>query len=287
MKEILKLYAQGEAFSKKKFDLRKLELVISNYRQIIDQILPLSIGQKQITDKLKREIKYEVEVKNGSLDVILELVWEHKEELLSLFAVDGGVTLSFIISKLLEASLDLRRKFTTLLEKGIKAKFIFNRTTINDYSVHYDLSKSNIELNNPIILLAAQNSKAPLDRMIDGIDGKQIENIDITTKDSKSKLTVKDRRITGQQTQELTSELEIFGRLDMVAFTTHRGNVETAGKKYPVTWDERIRKKIQKFADIKDVVFKVRPVIDHRKFKEDPVGFHIIDCWDPQGRFDF
>lgn len=287
MEEWLHLNAEGDAFTKSRFDLRKLELVISNYRQTIDQVLPLALGQKQITDKLKREIKYEVEIKNGSLDILLEFIWEHKEELISLFAVDGGVTLSYIISKLIEATIDLRRKFTKALEKGFNPKIIINKNIHNDYSVRTNIKNSNIEINNPIILLSAQNSKAPIDRLIEGIDGKQIEKIDIESKESSVNLSKKDLMIVGKQTQEINSDVELFGRLDMVAFTSHRGNIETGGRKYPVTWDEKIRKKIQKYADVKNIVFKVRPIIDHRRFKEDPIAFHILDCWDPQVKLDF
>lgn len=287
MEESLRLFAEGEAFTKTKFDLRKLEVVISNYRQIIDQILPLTLGQKHITDRIKREIKYEVEIKNGSLDVLLEFVWEHKEELMSLFGVDGGASLSYVILKLMKSTIDLRRKFTKILEKGINVKIIINRNVHNDYSTKINNDNSKIEINNPLILLAAQNSKPPLDRLIVGIDGKQIDKINIETEETEVKLTHKDLRITGKQTQELNSDVELFGRLDMVAFSSHRGNIETGGRKYPVTWNEKLRRKIQQFADVKNIVFKVRPIIDHRRFKEEPIAFHIIDCWDPQGRLEF
>jgi hypothetical protein len=48
MSDYVRLYVQGEAFSKKSYDLRKLELIISNYRQVIDQILPIPLGQKTL-----------------------------------------------------------------------------------------------------------------------------------------------------------------------------------------------------------------------------------------------
>ncbi len=289
MSDYVRLYVQGEAFSKKSYDLRKLELIISNYRQVIDQILPIPYGQKTLTDKLKREIKYDVELNNGSLEVILKFLYEHKEELLTLFAVDGGVTLSLLISKLIESALDLRRIFTKLLEKGFSPTIIINKNTYNynDYSIHNDFSNSKIEINNPATLLAAQNSKPPIDRLIEGIDNKSIEDIEIKADDSKSLLTTKDKSITGKQKQELSSHVELFGRLDMVAFTSHRGLIETGGKKYPVTWDEKIRNKIKKFADRHNIVFKVRPIIDRRRFKEDPIAFHIVDCWDSQGKLEF
>lgn len=289
MSDYVRLYVQGEAFSKKSYDLRKLELIISNYRQIIDQILPIPYGQKTLTDKLKREIKYEVELNNGSLEVILKFLYEHKEELLMLFAADGGISLPFLISKLIESALDLRRIFAKLLEKGFSPTIVINKNTYNhnDYSIHNDFTNSKIEINNPATLLAAQNSKPPVDRLIEGIDNKSIEDIEIKSDDSKSLLTIKDGNITGKQKQELSSHVELFGRLDMIAFSSHRGSIETGGKKYPVTWDEKLRKKIQTLADHHNIVFKVRPIIDRRRFKEDPIAFHIIDCWDPQGKLEF
>ncbi|MGD8306325.1 MAG: hypothetical protein PVF17_06695 [Ignavibacteria bacterium] len=287
MSDWLKLYAEGSAFEKRKYDLRKLELIISNYRQMIDQILPITLGQKTLTEKIKREIKYETEIRNGSLELYLQFVLEHKEELLSLFAMDGGVTISFFISKLLKSALELRRKFTTMIEKGLKVKIIINRNIYNDYTVKADFTQARIEVNNPTVLLAAQDSKLPLDRLIGGIDGKKIDMININSKETKTKLRKNDHRITGKQKQELSSDVELIGRLDMVAFTSHRGTIETAGRKYPVKWDEKIRTKIRRYADKPGIVFKVRPVIDQRRFKEDPISFHVLDCWMLQGKLDF
>lgn len=76
-----------------------------------------------------------------------------------------------------------------------------------------------------------------------------------------------------------------MGRLDMVAFTAHRGSIISDGEKFSVTWDEQIRQKMQKLADIEGVVFKVRPVVDHKRLDNETIGFHVLDCGDPQQSF--
>ena len=76
------LYAQGDAFEKGVFDLRSLELIVTNFRLIVDHLLPLAIGQKTLTDRIKNEVKYNVAVNNGSLEVILNFILQNPELLL-------------------------------------------------------------------------------------------------------------------------------------------------------------------------------------------------------------
>ena len=51
---------------------------------------------------------------------------------------------------------------------------------------------------------------------------------------------------------------------------------------FPVTWDEMIRSKMQKLADIEGVIFTVQPVIDHSRLNRDAIGFHVLECSNPQ-----
>lgn len=84
------LKAQGEAFGYGKYDLRSLDLIVSNYRLIIDHALPLVVGQKTLTDRIKNEVKYEVEVRDGSLEVLLNFILEH-HKLLAVLSANGGL----------------------------------------------------------------------------------------------------------------------------------------------------------------------------------------------------
>jgi hypothetical protein len=68
----------------------------------------------------------------------------------------------------------------------------------------------------------------------------------------------------------------------MVAFTSHKGSIISNDERFSVTWDENIRQKMQKIADIEGVLFKVRPIVDHKRLDTNAIGFHVLDCGDPQ-----
>ncbi len=277
------LFAQGEAFDGGKYDLRSLELIVSNYRLIIDHTLPLVIGQKTLTDRIRNEVKYEVEVRDGSLEVILNFILEHPE-LLAVLSADGGYVLAETISKIVKGAIDLRRALTKILENGLRPTIHIDQSVNIDNSVTHNIQTGDIHLTNPQFIIAADMTKAPFDRLIRGIDGSYVSDINLIHKNSATRLTVSDHHITGAQKEELANQVEVVGRLDMAAFTSHRGHIITGNKRYPVTWDEEIRPKIRKFVDMEGIVFRVRPVVDHRQFRDEPIGFHVIDCWEPQGK---
>ncbi len=99
------------------------------------------------------------------------------------------------------------------------------------------------------------------------------------------RLTTDDKSIIGQHKEELPTTLNIVGRLDMVAFSSHRGSIISNNERFGVTWDDQIRSKMQKIADVEGVIFKVRPVVDHKRLDSMAIGFHVLDCSDPQGKF--
>lgn len=278
------LHADGNAFHDGKFDLRSLELIVYNYRLIIDNSLPIVIGQKTLTDRIKNEIKYEVEVRDGSLEVLLNFVLENPE-ILSVLATDGGYTFSQAISKLINGAINLRRALTKVLEVGLSPNIKIDQSTKTDNSVNLNIKTGDIKITNPQFIFAADNTKAAVDRLINGIDGIDISKVDMKHSDISTNLTTSDHDITGTSKEELTTNIEVLGRLDTVAFTSHRGHIITGNKRYPVTWDESIRSKIRKFVDVEGIIYRVRPIIDHRKFKDEPIGFHVTDCWQPQASF--
>lgn len=280
------LYAQGDAFEEGVFDLRSLELVVSNYRMIVDQLLPLAIGQKTLTDRLKNDVKYKVEVNEGSLEVILNFILQNPG-FLAAAAPDGGYQLASAISKMIDGVVKLRRALTSILENGQKPTVHIDQSLHIDNSVTYNIQTGDIKLDNPQFIIGADATKSSLDRLINGIDGNDVSSIDLSHQDLKTSLTPDDRKITGTQKEELATQIEVHGRLDMAAITSHKAHIITGNSRYPVTWDESLRSKIRQYFDTDGIVFRVRPVVDHRQFKDDPVGFHVLDCWEPQSELRF
>ena len=294
------LFAQGEAFDERVFDFRSLELVLTNYRLIIDNLLPLAVGQKTLTDRLKNDVKYEVGLKNGSLEVVLNFILENPELFVAAAATatDGGHQLASLIAKMIKGVVELRRALTAVLENGMKPtihidqSFHQDNSMREDNSVHednhvtYNIKTGDIDLLNPILIIGADLTKPAVDRLINGIDGTKISGVNLSHKNIVTSLTIPDRDITGTQKEELGTQIEVIGRLDMAAITSHKAHIVTGNSRYPVTWDESLRPKIRQFFDLEGIGFKVRPIVDHRQFKDEPVGFHVLDCWSPQARLD-
>ena len=117
------------------------------------------------------------------------------------------------------------------------------------------------------------------------VDGEVIESLSINSGNRKTIISPDDKRITGSLKEELAQNIEIIGRLDMVAFSAHKGNLLTGNGRHPVTWDEDIRNEIRNHADIEDMVFTVKPVIDNKRIGDEPIGFHILRVRNPQSDF--
>lgn len=137
-------------------------------------------------------------------------------------------------------------------------------------------------INDPKILWAAQATRNPINEILTNVDGNNVEFIEMNSHANEIRLTTEDRGIIGQHKEELPTTLTIVGRLDMVAFTSHKGSIISNDERFSVTWDEQIRTKMQKIADVEGVMFKVRPVIDHKRLDSSAIGFHVLDCSDPQ-----
>ena len=177
-----------------------------------------------------------------------------------------------------------RRIRTQRNGNGLRPTIHIEQSTKVDNSGTHNIETGDIYLTNPQFIIASDTTKAPFDRLIRGIDGSYITDINLAHKDFATRLSVNDNDITGTQKEELASYIEVMGRLDMAAFTSHRGKIITGTKRYLVVRDEEIRSKIRKFVDIEGIVFRVRPIVDHRRCREELVGFHIIDCWEPQAK---
>lgn len=286
MDQDIRIYAKGLAFADGIYDLRTLESVISNYRKVLDRLVSVQLGKRQVTKDLRAQLGYQVQINPGSIELLVKFLLEHKE-VIAVFAADGGYTLSEIIVKLLRDAVDLRKKAAEVLKKGltvnIKITNSFNiGSNINSGNVSFDRTSGSILINDPKILWAAQVTRSPVNEILANVDGKNVEYIDMNSPSNQLRLTTDDRDIIGQHKEELPTTLTIVGRLDMVAFSSHRGSIISDGERFSVTWDEQIRSKMQRIADVEGVLFKVRPLVDHKRLDSSAIGFHVLDCSDPQ-----
>lgn len=289
MEQDMRIYAKGLAFSDGIYDLRTLEAVISNYRKILDRLVSVQLGKRQVTRELRNQLGYQVQIKSGSIELLVKFLLEHKE-LIAAFAASDGYMLSQIIVTLLHDAIDLRKKATELIKKGLPVNITISNSfnvasTINSTNVSFDKTSGTILINDPKILWAAQVTRSPVNEILNCVDGKSIEYINMSSPANEVRLTPDDRSIIGQHKEELPTTLNIIGRLDMVAFSSHRGSIISDNERFSVTWDDQIRSKMQKIADVEGVMFKVRPVVDHKRLDNSAIGFHVLDCSDAQGKF--
>lgn len=279
-----RIYAEGNAFQGGVYDLRSMELIIRNYRSIADRLIAIQLGRRQLTPAIKNQIEYQTRINSGSIELLIDFAFTHKEIIGALTALDGGGRqLSLVISKLYKDAIDLRKKVAEFLDKKLPINItINNNINFGSNNIIANTNNGNIVIPDQRILLAAQTTKYPTDRLVSGIDGKGIEYIDMGAGTESLRLTANDKIILGQDKEELSAIMTIIGRLDVIAFSSHRGTVISGKEKYPVTWEENIRSKVQEYADVNGIEFKVRQVIDKKKLNSEAIAFHIIDCRNPQ-----
>lgn len=290
MEQDLRIYANGLAFSSGIYDLRTLESLISSYRKILDGLIAVQLGRRQITPNIKKQLNYDVSINQGSIELLLNFVLDHKE-ILGVFSADGGKILSEAIVTLFKNAIDLREKASGLIEKGLSININITNSfnvgsRLNSPNVSYDNNSGNILINDPKILWAAQLTRSPVNKILSQIDGSNVEYISLSSDQSEFILTPDQRGIMGNQKEELKATLNIVGRLDVVAFSSHKGTIISDNEKFSVTWDEDIRPKMQRVADREGIVFRVNPVVDHMRLDSQTIGFHIIDCTDPQQKLE-
>lgn len=285
MERDIRVYAKGLAFSDGVYDLRTLESLISNYRKIFDRLVAVQLGKRQVTQELKSQLDYDVRINTGSIEFLIDFVFEHRE-FVAVLSADGGAALSKMVVSLLRDAISLREKASQIIEKGLT----LNINISNSFNVGSAVNNGNviggangeIYVRDPKILWAAQMTRSPVNGLLSHVDGKAIEFIDINSKNDSFRFDPDQRHIVGKHKEELPTTMKILGRLDMVAFTSHRGIVVSDGERFNVTWDDQIRKKMQRIADIDGVIFTVRPVVDHKRLNNEAIGFHVLDCGDPQ-----
>jgi len=293
MEDQMRIYAKGLAFpSDGSYDLRTLEVFVTNYRIILDRLVSVHLGRRQVPRDIKRRIAYKAKIKPGSIEFLINFICEHKE-LIAVLAPDAAYGLSEILAKMLRDAITLRKMASDLIKKGVQVNIRISNSfnigsTINNGGVIFDETSGSIVIDDPKILWAAQLTRRPVNEIVSKVDGSEVEYVDFDSDNGGIKLTSEDRDIAGSHREELDKNLSITGRLDIIAFSYHRGAVISEGAKYSVEWNENIRTKIQKFADKDGILFKVRPIIDRKRLEagmeSTAIGFHILDCHDPQKR---
>jgi len=279
----LQIYSKGTAFQSGIYDLRSLETLISSYRSILDKLVAVQLGRRQLNNRIKNQLNYEVEIKEGSIELLINFALEHPE-VFAAFSEGGGHQLSGMLTSLYRDAINLRKSAAKFIEKGMNFNIkIANSFNFGSNNVYTNTEDSEILIPDLKILWAAQATKFSTDKILKRINGEEIEYVDLISKDESFSLEVKDREILGSDKEVLNATLKIVGRLDMIAFSSHKGVIISDRESFPVTWDEKIRSNMQKLADIEGVIFTVKPVIDHSRLNRDAIGFHVLGCSNPQG----
>jgi len=286
----LRVYAKGTAFTSDGiYDLRHLETLVNSQRRILDKLTFISIGASESNKKVKEGLDYNVKINPGSIELLIDFSLQHKG-LLALLAYDGGESLAKVIVELWRDAVSLREKAAKILEKGLKLNITINANigsgnqVIVSPNVISDEMTGNIQIASPKIYMAALATRPAVDQVIQMIDGKAVEFITVQSQDSELKLTPEHRVMLGRHREELSVSIDIIGRLDMVAFSSHKGIIISSGQRYQLSWEEEQRSKMQQFADTEGVVFKVRPIIDHARLNHDAIAFRLVDCYVPQNQ---
>ncbi len=260
----LNIYARGSAFEGGIYDLRSLELLLSSYRSILDRLVAVHLGRRQLNESIKNQINYDVKIKEGSVELLLDFVLEHKE-ILAVASSDGSYQLSVILVKLYRDAIKLRKAASKFIDKGIPFEIkIINSFNFGSNNVYQSIENSEILIPDSKILWAAQATRYPTDKLLGKVDGKEIEYVDLNSNEDSFRLNEDDRIILGKEKEVLNAKLKIVGRLDMIAFTSHKGAIISDGETFPVTWDEDIRSNMHRIADKENIEFTVKPVIDHK-----------------------
>lgn len=283
----IRIYAKGTAFEDGVFDLRSLELLLSSYRSILDRLVAVQLGRRQLTDKIKKQLNYDVKINDGSIELLLDFVFQH-QEIVTVLAQDGGYQLSSMLLNLYRDAIDLRKAASDFIEKGFNFDIKINNSfNFGSKNVYTNIENSEIIIPESKILFAAQATRYPTDKLLSKVDGNRIEKVDLQSRKDKFTLNEDDRIILGREKEMLKATLKIVGRLDMIAFSAHKGAIISDGESFPVTWDDGIRAKMHKVADIDGVVFTVQPVIDHKRLSTEAIGFHVLNCENNQKSMDF
>jgi hypothetical protein len=284
----LRIYAKGTSFPDDGvYDLRHLESIISSQRKILDKLTFISLGISESNKKFKEELDYRIKVNPGSIELLIDFALNHKE-LFATLSIDGGQSLAKIVVDLWRDAVSLREKAAQALEKGLKINIAINANIgsgtqiISASNVVADEHTGNIQISSPKIYMAALATRPAVNQTIKMIDGKAVEFMEIQSLNSELKLTPEHRAILGRHREELLVSMELIGRLDMVAFSSHKGVIISSGQRYQLSWDEEQRPKMQRYVDTEGVIFKVRPIIDHARLTQDAIAFRLVDCYEPQ-----
>ncbi len=282
MRTDLKIGVVGTAFSAAGHDLRALETVVTGVRGILDRLLAVGLGQQQLSERLKRQIDYRIDFAQPPLTLVVAFELQQTPTLEELGGDESQLAAQLLA--LLEGALELRGAVAKQLDGGEEMHLSIADDLQSQgrqaVSVHPDTGE--VQIHNARILWAAQAIKASVDRLIQQVDGERIAYVEFRHGRQRCRLEPRHQILLGRKKEELNTDLEIVGRLDMISFSTSRGMIVSGGERLAVTWDEGIRQQLQRVADVDGVIFNARPVVDHKRLHKEAVGFVILDCRHPQ-----
>lgn len=280
MKEDLRIYAKGKSFSGGSYSLRSLDVLISSHRKILDQLIAVSLGKPKADRHIRDQIDYKVQIREGSVELLVDFVMNNKE-LFAPLAADGGYQLSNTIVSLYKDAISLRDAVAKVADKGLQVKINISNSfnfASNNSNVSYNLSDGSVLIGDPKILLAAQTTKGAVDNVIQSIDGSNVQYVDFGSGANDVRLNESNKNLLGRRKEEIPATLNIIGRLDMISVSSHRGAIVSDGQRFNVSWDEQLRDKLLKVVDVEAIQFTARPVIDHKSLSDKEIGFHLVDC---------
>jgi hypothetical protein len=283
----LRVYAKGASFQDGVYDLRHLEALITGNRKILDKLTFIALGASGTNKRLKESLEYNARIREGSIELLIDYALSHKE-LFSVVAADGGQSLTKIIVVLLRDAIALREQAAKLLENGLKVNITINTNIGSGVQINASPNviangkTGEINIASPKIYMAALATRPAVNQIVQMIDGESVEYLSLSSANAEFKLTPHHRAILSKFREELTASIEVVGRLDMVSFSSRKGVIISSGQRYQLFWDESQRSKMQQYADIDGVVFKVRPIIDHARLTADAIAFRLVDCFELQ-----
>ena len=277
----IQIYAEGKAFESGVYDLRTLELLISNYRKILDQLIVIRSGQIKSAKASASGVTYKTKIENGSIQFLIELLIENREVIAaSMIAADqsAGAQIASSIMSLFEKAMDLRKAAADFVARGLSFEININNSFNSSSKTYSNNSKNYIFIDSVETLLAAQKTRGNVNNLVRSIDGENLQTVSLGSEDRINRFNIESRSLLADGRELLETTLTIIGRLDMVSISGHKGAIVSDGNRYPVTWDERIRSAMKSVIDQDGVMFRVRPVVDKQRLSNEAISFHVLDC---------
>jgi hypothetical protein len=290
--DALRLYAIGIAFEKDRLSLRETVKLLEITRMLLDTGLLISAGKEKMSADLRDNIKYDLDLRTGSLDAYISMGEIAKDvvPLMLPMASDIAARFELILGTLKHAKaliewLGAKRnaKQQVTIKVNIEVKNSPGATVLvaTDGDVY---NTTQAELNNALKLFQPYKEMALM------CDGKDVETIDYYSrtngKDVEKALSMDKTSKELYRTEKLIEDLtmEIVGTIFDFNTKTGKGKIElTDGKVYNISVSKSVdvhRLSLLAY-DKGPVECKARPVMKIRNGVPTLNGYEIIDFNQP------